>query len=61
MVCGGAVIPWYWQYAEATGRSLEEDWPRTEDIGQFDGEGYSNLKDWSKGMINPGGSNIYPL
>ncbi|KIC37195.1 class I adenylate-forming enzyme family protein [Leisingera sp. ANG-M7] len=60
MVRGDAVMPGYWQNADATAKTLVNGWLMTGDMGVLDADGYLTLQDRSKDMIITGGSNVYP-
>ncbi|WP_297771036.1 AMP-binding protein [uncultured Roseovarius sp.] len=60
LVRGDAVMPGYWQNAEASAKALKGGWLWTGDLGRMDVDGYVTLQDRSKDMIISGGSNIYP-
>ena len=60
LVRGDAVMPGYWQNAQASAAALRGGWLRTGDLGRMDTQGYVTLQDRSKDMIISGGSNIYP-
>ncbi|NNK16004.1 MAG: AMP-binding protein [Sulfitobacter sp.] len=60
MVRGATVMPGYWRNPEASGKTLQDGWLMTGDMGSMDAAGYVTLKDRSKDMIITGGSNVYP-
>ena len=60
MVRSAAVMPGYWQNAEATAATLRDAWLLTGDMGWLDAAGYLTLQDRSKDVIITGGSNVYP-
>ena len=61
IVCrGDVVMAGYWNNAEATGKTLQDGWLRTGDMGSFDERGFLTLRDRSKDVVISGGSNIYP-
>jgi fatty-acyl-CoA synthase len=61
IVCrGDVVMVGYWNNPDATGKTLENGWLRTGDMGSFDERGYLTLRDRSKDVVISGGSNIYP-
>lgn len=59
-VRGAAVMPGYWNNAEANAATLRDGWLWTGDMGAFDEDGFLTLKDRSKDVIISGGTNIYP-
>src|SRR5690606_41057815 len=60
VVRGDVVMKGYWQNAEATEETLRGGWLHTGDMGCCDEECCLTLKDRSKDMIIPAGTNIYP-
>jgi len=61
IVCrGDVVMSGYWNNPEATGKTLQDGWLRTGDMGSFDERGFLTLRDRSKDVVISGGSNIYP-
>ena len=54
------VMAGYWNNPEANAKALRDGWLWTGDLGFTDAAGFLTLKDRSKDMIIPGGSNIYP-
>jgi acyl-CoA synthetase (AMP-forming)/AMP-acid ligase II len=61
IVCrGDVVMVGYWNNPDATGKTLENGWLRTGDMGSFDERGFLTLRDRSKDVVISGGSNIYP-
>ena len=61
IVCrGDVVMSGYWNNPDATGKTLQDGWLRTGDMGSFDERGFLTLRDRSKDVVISGGSNIYP-
>jgi len=61
IVCrGDVVMSGYWNDPETTGKTLQDGWLRTGDMGSFDERGFLTLRDRSKDVVISGGSNIYP-
>ncbi|HET6736074.1 acyl-CoA synthetase [Mycobacterium sp.] len=61
IVCrGDVVMTGYWNNPDATGKTLQDGWLRTGDMGSFDERGFLTLRDRSKDVVISGGSNIYP-
>jgi fatty-acyl-CoA synthase len=61
IVCrGDVVMGGYWNNPDATGKTLQDGWLRTGDMGSFDERGFLTLRDRSKDVVISGGSNIYP-
>ncbi len=60
-VRGPQVMQGYWQRAEATRNTIDEDgWLSTGDIVKFDDEGFLHIVDRKKDMILVSGFNVYP-
>ena len=60
-VRGPQVMQGYWQRAEATRDTINEDgWLSTGDIVKFDDEGFLHIVDRKKDMILVSGFNVYP-
>ena len=57
---GPAVTPGYWRKPDETGKTFEQDWFRTGDLGHIDADGYYYLTDRIKHIIISGGENISP-
>jgi long-chain acyl-CoA synthetase len=51
----------YWNNAEATRKTIVDDWVRTGDIAKMDEEGFVYILDRIKDMINRGGEKIWSL
>ena len=51
----------YWQFPEATQKTLIDDFIHSGDAGYFDEDGYLYIFDRVKDMIISGGENIYPI
>lgn len=60
LVRGAPVMAAYWNNPDATGKTVQNGWLRTGDIGHLDVAGYLTLQDRSKDVIITGGSNVYP-
>ena len=57
---GPAVTPGYWRKPDETASAFEQDWFKTGDLGNIDGDGYYYLTDRIKHIIISGGENISP-
>jgi long-chain acyl-CoA synthetase len=55
-----SVMKGYWHQPEETAKSFFEDWFRTGDLGNVDGDGYFYLVDRKKDMVIVNGMNVYP-
>ena len=60
LVRGLAVMPGYWNNAQASAATLRDGWLWTGDRGAMDDDGFVTLHDRSKDVIISGGTNIYP-
>jgi long-chain acyl-CoA synthetase len=61
VIRGHNVMKGYWERAEATEESLDEDgWFRTGDMAKVDEDGYFFIVDRKKDLIIRGGYNVYP-
>ena len=59
-VKGPQVMKGYWNMKDETDGVLKEGWLLTGDIAKMDEDGYINLVDRKKDMINVGGLNVWP-
>lgn len=59
-IAGPMVSPGYWRNEEATRQAFVSGYWRSGDIGSIDGEGYVQIFDRKKDMINRGGYKVYP-
>ncbi len=58
---GPSVFPGYYKNPTKTAEVLIDGWFNTEDMGQFDSDGFLYIKGRKKYMIvGPGGQNVYP-
>ncbi len=60
VIKAASVMKGYWNKAEATAKSIIDQWFHTGDAGFFDADGYLYIHDRVKDMIVSGGENIYP-
>jgi acyl-CoA synthetase (AMP-forming)/AMP-acid ligase II len=49
----------YWNKPEATADTFVDGWLRTGDLARMDGEGFVQIVDRKKDMVNRGGENVY--
>jgi acyl-CoA synthetase (AMP-forming)/AMP-acid ligase II len=56
---GANVVKGYWNKAEATAETFVNHWLHTGDMGRLDAEGFLQIVDRKKDMINRGGENVY--
>ena len=61
VIRGHNVMKGYWERAEATADSIDDDgWFRTGDMAKVDEDGYFFIVDRKKDLIIRGGYNVYP-
>jgi len=53
------VVAGYWNKPEATAQTFVDGWLRTGDLVRLDGDGFVQIVDRKKDMINRGGENVY--
>ncbi len=56
---GPNVVKGYWNKPEATAETFTGGWLRTGDLARLDGEGFVQIVDRKKDMVNRGGENVY--
>ena len=56
---GDNIMKGYWNQPAITADTLRGGWLHTGDIGTLDARGYLYILDRKKGMIKPGGENVY--
>jgi acyl-CoA synthetase (AMP-forming)/AMP-acid ligase II len=56
---GPNVVRGYWNKAEATLETFAGGWLRTGDMARIDSEGFVQIVDRKKDMVNRGGENVY--
>src|SRR5262249_2078778 len=56
---GPNVVKGYWNKPEATGETFAGGWLRTGDMARIDREGFVQIVDRKKDMVNRGGENVY--
>jgi acyl-CoA synthetase (AMP-forming)/AMP-acid ligase II len=59
LIRGPNVVPGYWNKPEATADTFVHNWLRTGDMARIDGEGFVQILDRKKDMVNRGGENVY--
>jgi acyl-CoA synthetase (AMP-forming)/AMP-acid ligase II len=59
LVRGPNVVAGYWRKPEATANTLADGWLRTGDLARMDAEGFVQIVDRKKDMVNRGGENVY--
>lgn len=60
LIRGPVVMKGYWGRPEATAEALRDDWLRTGDLGEIDGDGDLRIVDRKQDLIIRGGYNVYP-
>ena len=56
---GPNVVPGYWNKPEATAETFAGGWLRTGDMARLDEQGFVQIVDRKKDMVNRGGENVY--
>jgi acyl-CoA synthetase (AMP-forming)/AMP-acid ligase II len=56
---GPNVVKGYWNKPEATAETFAGGWLRTGDMARIDSEGFVQIVDRKKDMVNRGGENVY--
>jgi long-chain acyl-CoA synthetase len=59
LVRGPNVVKGYWNKPEATARTFVNGWLHTGDLARVDKEGFVQIVDRKKDMVNRGGENVY--
>ena len=55
------VVAGYWNKPEATAQTFADGWLRTGDLARLDAEGFVQIVDRKKDMVNRGGENVYSV
>ena len=55
------VVPGYWNKPEATAQTFTNGWLHTGDLARMDAEGFVQIVDRKKDMVNRGGENVYSV
>src|SRR5437763_7337697 len=58
-VRGPNVVKGYWNKPEATAETFVDGWLHTGDVARLDDEGFVQILDRKKDMVNRGGENVY--
>jgi acyl-CoA synthetase (AMP-forming)/AMP-acid ligase II len=61
LIRGQNVVGGYWQKPEATAESFANGWLSSGDLARIDDEGFVQIVDRKKDMVNRGGENVYCL
>jgi long-chain acyl-CoA synthetase len=59
LVRGPNIVKGYWNKPEATAATFVDGWLHTGDLARIDGEGFVQIVDRKKDMVNRGGENVY--
>ena len=59
LVRGPNVVAGYWRKPEATAEAFVDGWLHTGDIAKIDSDGFCQIVDRKKDMVNRGGENVY--
>ncbi len=59
LVRGPNVVKGYWNKPEATAQAFVDGWLHTGDLARIDAEGFVQIVDRKKDMVNRGGENVY--
>ena len=61
LIRGQNVVAGYWRNPEATERTFVDGWLHTGDLARIDEDGFCEIVDRKKDMVNRGGENVYCL
>lgn len=59
LIRGANVVVGYWKKPEATAETFAGGWLRTGDLARLDSDGFVQIVDRKKDMVNRGGENVY--
>ena len=59
LIRGANVVAGYWKKPEATAETFANGWLRTGDLARLDPDGFLQIVDRKKDMVNRGGENVY--
>src|SRR5207253_11229952 len=59
LIRGPNVVKGYWNKPEATAEIFVDGWLHTGDVARIDDEGFVQILDRKKNMVNRGGENVY--
>jgi long-chain acyl-CoA synthetase len=59
LIRGPNVVKGYWNKPEATAETFVDGWLHTGDVARLDNEGFIQILDRKKDMVNRGGENVY--
>lgn len=61
LIRGQNVVAGYWNKPEQTAETFVDGWLRTGDLARIDGQGFVQIVDRMKDMVNRGGENVYSV
>ncbi len=59
LIRGANVVPGYWNKPDATALTFVDGWLHTGDLARIDADGFVQIVDRKKDMVNRGGENVY--
>jgi acyl-CoA synthetase (AMP-forming)/AMP-acid ligase II len=59
LIRGPNIVKGYWQKPEATAEAFAGGWLHTGDLARLDSQGFVQIVDRKKDMVNRGGENVY--
>jgi len=59
LIRGPNIVPGYWNKPEATAETFVDGWLHSGDLARLDTEGFVQIVDRKKDMVNRGGENVY--
>ncbi|HYA17347.1 MAG TPA: AMP-binding protein [Bryobacteraceae bacterium] len=59
LIRGQNVVTGYWNKPEATAEAFADHWLHSGDLARIDGDGFVQIVDRKKDMVNRGGENVY--
>ena len=59
LIRGPNIVKGYWNKPEATAQTFVDGWLHTGDLARIDGDGFVQICDRKKDMVNRGGENVY--
>jgi len=59
LIRGPNIVKGYWNKSQATAETFVDDWLRSGDLARIDEQGFVQIVDRKKDMVNRGGENVY--
>ncbi len=59
LIRGANIVRGYWNKPEATAEAFTDGWLHSGDLARIDADGFVNIVDRKKDMVNRGGENVY--